>query len=71
MQILELTWIGWIAVSTVACWMLPARWRPWCIAAFALAFVVSRDPPSAIILAMMSVLPPAVKPTTIVIGRLG
>ena len=51
MQVLELSWLGWIVASIIVCWALPGRWRPWGIAAFALAFLVVTDPPSAAILA--------------------
>jgi alginate O-acetyltransferase complex protein AlgI len=54
MQILQLSWLGWIAASIVICWSLPGRWRPWGIAACALAFVAVEDPPSAAILALMA-----------------
>jgi len=54
MEILELSWLAWIALSVVTCWLLPGRWRPWGIAAFALAFLVYMDPPSALILAAMA-----------------
>lgn len=54
MRILELSWLGWIVISIVACWALPGRWRPWGIAAFALAFLAVEDPPSAAILAAMA-----------------
>lgn len=54
MQVLELSWLGWIVASIIVCWALPGRWRPWGIAAFALAFLVVTDPPSAAILATMA-----------------
>jgi alginate O-acetyltransferase complex protein AlgI len=54
MQILELSWLAWIVASIIVCWALPGRWRPWGIAAFALAFLVAVDPPSAVILAAMA-----------------
>ena len=54
MAILELSWIGWVVASIVTCWLLPGRWRPWGIAAFALAFLSLEDPPSAFILAAMA-----------------
>jgi alginate O-acetyltransferase complex protein AlgI len=54
MQVLELSWLGWIVASIIVCWALPGRWRPWGIAAFALAFLVVTDPPSAAILAAMA-----------------
>jgi alginate O-acetyltransferase complex protein AlgI len=54
MTILELSWIGWVIASVVTCWLLPGRWRPWGIAAFALAFLSLEDPPSALILASMA-----------------
>lgn len=54
MQILELSWLGWIAASIVTCWLLPGRWRPWGIAAFAFAFLAYVQPPSAAILVTMA-----------------
>lgn len=54
MEILELSWLGWVLASVVTCWLLPGRWRPWGIAAFALAFLAIADPPSALILAAMA-----------------
>ena len=54
MQVLELTWLGWIVASIIVCWALPGRWRPWGIAAFALAFLAVEDPPSAAILSVMA-----------------
>ena len=54
MQVLELSWLGWIVTSIIVCWALPRRWRPWGIAAFALAFLVVTDPPSAAILSVMA-----------------
>jgi len=54
MEILELSWLAWVAASVVTCWLLPGRWRPWGIAAFALAFLAVTDPPSALILAAMA-----------------
>jgi alginate O-acetyltransferase complex protein AlgI len=54
MQILELSWLGWIGVSIVSCWLLPGRWRPWGIAAFAFAFLARAEPPSAAILVAMA-----------------
>lgn len=54
MQILELPWLGWIAVSVVTCWLLPGRFRPWGIAAFAFGFLAWEEPPSAAILCAMA-----------------
>jgi alginate O-acetyltransferase complex protein AlgI len=54
MEILQLSWLGWVLASVVTCWLLPGGWRPWGIAAFALAFLAVADPPSALILAAMA-----------------
>ncbi len=54
MQVLELSWLGWIVASIIVCWALPGRFRPWGIAAFALAFLAVEDPPSAAILTIMA-----------------
>jgi alginate O-acetyltransferase complex protein AlgI len=54
MGILELSWLAWVVASVVTCWLLPGRWRPWGIAAFALAFLAVTDPPSALILGAMA-----------------
>jgi alginate O-acetyltransferase complex protein AlgI len=54
MQILTLPWIAWAVVSIVVCWIVPGRWRPWCIAAFAFLFLAAADPPSAAILTAMA-----------------
>jgi alginate O-acetyltransferase complex protein AlgI len=54
MQILALPWIVWIALSLVACWAVPGRWRPWTIAGFAGSYLLLEDPPSAAILAAMA-----------------
>lgn len=54
MQILALPWIIWLAISLAACWAVPGRWRPWTIAAFACAYLLLEDPPSAAILAAMA-----------------